>query len=814
LLPPELLPETEEIPGLLPLQLAQSPLFHDRFGVLRLFQPLMRSVPSPPRQWLDENATVESYAERRILEAVLKPALEPCFRLIVVLDAGVSMEVWRPLAEELRAILASSQAFRAVELCMFDPGRGLPEMDDCAHQSNLVLLLSDAAGSHWWNGHMFSHLVRWGGQAPVVLLNMLPTGWWGRTALGIAPLVSLSNTQPGIANSHYRVDSISRWRRLDLSVGFPLPVITLEGRAIAIWAGMAMGDSEMATTGVLIPEASERKVLLADFLLPPQAAADSDPAAVREAAIRRWKEFQGDASAQAQRLMMVMAAAPVLTLPIIRLLLDAKVKQGTTPLPMAEVLVSGLLRCRSARDASTKRRQLQFELEPGVASLLRERLSPGDTLDVIRAVTAVIERRWNQQGYSSTFEAILTDPNTPLPDGMEGILHFATVTAELLERLPGKVYRQFAAKLRQGAGLEPPDSFPAAQFSFEAIDVHSAQLQRIPEVGDLWFTSAESMDLPCQRFSFTTASIKPGSHDVRRHEATRSGFQEWLAVSHAPDSAHNAEPGATPQGLPLDMLHIPSGKFLMGSPPDEPERDDVEGPQHEVRLREFFLARTPITQAQWRAVAEWEREEQEDGELWPQELDPDPVARLDNPDRFRGNECPVVNVSWREAMAFCQRLRLRTGKNYTLPSEAQWEYACRAGTTTAFHFGETLSSELANYDASVSYANGPKGEYRRETTKVGLFPANAWGLQDMHGNVWEWCLDHWHNSYEGAPEDGSAWLDQKAAEDELRLLRGGSWFDRPRNCRSAYRFGFHPGLRPYIGGFRVCCLPQDLILYP
>jgi formylglycine-generating enzyme required for sulfatase activity len=233
-----------------------------------------------------------------------------------------------------------------------------------------------------------------------------------------------------------------------------------------------------------------------------------------------------------------------------------------------------------------------------------------------------------------------------------------------------------------------------------------------------------------------------------------------------------------------------------------------------VHLPEFFLAQTPITQAQWRAVAEWERQEHEEAELWPEKLDPDPVAKLSNPDRFRGNERPVVNVSWREAMAFCQRLRLRTGKNYTLPSEAQWEYACRAGTTTPFHFGATISTELANYDGRQAYGDGPAGEYREQTTDVASFPANAWGLHDMHGNVWEWCADHWHANYDGAPDDGRPWLEENAPEDISRLLRGGSWSHYPVYCRSAYRDRNHPVNRYINCGFRVCCLPQDLLLYP
>jgi formylglycine-generating enzyme required for sulfatase activity len=818
LLPPELLPSSSDLPGLLPLQLTQSPLLQDRSAVLRAFEPLMTPVPSAQRQWLDEEATVEAYAETLLLAPVLKPTLEPRLRLFVVLDTGVSMEVWRPLAEELRGILASSQAFRAVDLHSLDLGQAQLGEEGLSEQPTLVLLISDAAGAHWWDDRMFSLLELWGRQVPLVLLNMLPSGWWDRTALGIAPPVAVRNTLPGCPNQQYHVAPPSRWQPLAASSGLPLPVITLEGQELAIWAAMAMGDHNMASSGVLIPEASHRSEQLDQFLIPPQATEDPSPADVREQALSRWQEFQADASAQAQRLLMVMAAAPVLTLPILRLLLEAKVKDVATPLPLAEVLVSGLLRCHPTQNSDTLAHTLQFELDPGVAELLGERLSPADTLDVIRAVSDVLERRWNQLGTGQSFEAILTDPNTPLPqqfkDLKDGLRHFATVTADRLERLPGKAYRDFAAKLRQGSGQTPADPFPAKQFNFEPIEIECAQLLRNPEVLEIPFSTAESKELPAQWFEFKTASLVPGNSQPEYQESRRLGYQEILPVSIAPTSPEPGNGDRKPQGIALPMLHLPAGRFLMGSPADEPGRYDDEGPQHEVQLDEFFLSQTPITQAQWRAVAQWQRRWHEDGELWPDVLDADPVAKLEDAERFAGEQRPVVNVSWHDAMAFCQRLRLRTGKNYTLPSEAQWEYACRAGTTTPFHFGDTISTKLANYDGSELYGNGQKGEYRQQTTDVASFPANPWGLHDMHGNVWEWCADHWHNNYKGAPEDGRAWINEEAKEDKNssndRLLRGGSWYDFPAGCRSACRSHNHPAYRFFFIGFRVCCLPQDL----
>jgi formylglycine-generating enzyme required for sulfatase activity len=248
-------------------------------------------------------------------------------------------------------------------------------------------------------------------------------------------------------------------------------------------------------------------------------------------------------------------------------------------------------------------------------------------------------------------------------------------------------------------------------------------------------------------------------------------------------------------GVALTMLRIRAGSFVMGSPAGEEGRDGGESPQHEVKLKEFFLAQTPITQAQWQVVAGWEKVELD--------LNTDPA-------NFKGSNRPVEQVNWHEAVEFCRRLSQRTGRRYGLPSEAQWEYACRAGTSTPFHCGESLTSELANYDATFTYANGPKGEFRQQTTPVGSFPANPWGLQDMHGNVFEWCEDYWHENYQGAPKDGRPWSEPQAnawLRKDSRRLRGGSWGYSPRGCRSAYRLGYLPGDRVFSVGFRVCCLP-------
>jgi formylglycine-generating enzyme required for sulfatase activity len=251
------------------------------------------------------------------------------------------------------------------------------------------------------------------------------------------------------------------------------------------------------------------------------------------------------------------------------------------------------------------------------------------------------------------------------------------------------------------------------------------------------------------------------------------------------------------QEIKLDMILVPGDKFLMGSPDTEAERGDYESPQHLVTVKSFFLGRYPVTQEQWQIVAEtYEHVNIKD-------LNPQPST-------FKGAKRPVENVNWYEAKEYCDRLAKRFSRPYRLPTEAEWEYACRAGTTTPFYFGSTLSTELANYDDNSTYGNGVKGENRKETTYVDQFEiANAWGLCDMHGNVFEWCQDHWHDNYDDAPENGSPWLTDNVEAN--RIIRGGSSYDDPRYCRSVYRDNFNPTTRNDGVGFRLACAAPGLL---
>ncbi|MHC5914260.1 MAG: formylglycine-generating enzyme family protein [Nostoc sp.] len=240
-------------------------------------------------------------------------------------------------------------------------------------------------------------------------------------------------------------------------------------------------------------------------------------------------------------------------------------------------------------------------------------------------------------------------------------------------------------------------------------------------------------------------------------------------------------------GVQLEMVSIPEGTFIMGSPKDEPERSSSESPQHQVTVQTFFIGKYPVTQAQWQAVSYFPQINQE--------LDPFSST-------FQGANRPVENVSWYDAIEFCTRLSQHTGKPYRLPSEAEWEYTCRAGTTTPFHFGETIVPDLANYDANYTYGSGMKGVFRRETTSVENFSvANAFGIYDIHGNVWEWCADQWHENYEGAPTDGSLFLNN--SDNSYYLQRGGSWNSSPVKCRAASRNYAFAGSKSLNQGFRI-----------
>ena len=272
-------------------------------------------------------------------------------------------------------------------------------------------------------------------------------------------------------------------------------------------------------------------------------------------------------------------------------------------------------------------------------------------------------------------------------------------------------------------------------------------------------------------FSFTVSMLNSTGDVVEAHRAEAKYFTEDLG-----------------NGVNMEMIQVPQGSFLMGSPEDEKSKYPDEVPQHRVEIGAFHMSRYEVTNAEWAAVARMPKVDRD--------LNPEPSSFKADP------KLPVQNVSWLDAQEFCARLAAATGRRYRLPTEAEWEYACRAGTETPFYFGPTITASVVNYDAHYPYGNAPKGVTRKQPVPVGnMGSPNAFGLNDMHGNVAEWVLDGWHDNYNGAPQDGSEWAE--GADKNAKIVRGGSWHDGGEDCRSAVRHKYAPDIGVGSVGLRV-----------
>jgi formylglycine-generating enzyme required for sulfatase activity len=311
-----------------------------------------------------------------------------------------------------------------------------------------------------------------------------------------------------------------------------------------------------------------------------------------------------------------------------------------------------------------------------------------------------------------------------------------------------------------------------------------ATAKKAAEAGTLLPVRLGQAAIPAGFEQFATPALAGGETDKEGVGRLVAVLAERLAE--APVGPRYLEAGTTFRdplkggGEGPQMVVIPAGSFVMGSPESEPGRGPDEGPQHEVRIAEpFALGVCAVTFNDYDRFCE-------------------ATDRPEVPDqRWGRGGRPVINVTWDDAQAYCAWLTEQTGRAYRLPSEAEWEYACRAGTTTAFHTGDSLNRRQAKYTDGLwgPFSSG-------ETEPVGSFPANGFRLRDMHGNVMEWCQDAWHGNYQGAPTDGSAW---EAGGEGARVMRGGAWNVPQKYSRSANRQNSAPGSRLKTVGFRVCC---------
>ena len=809
----------------------------------RALTPLNRWREEGPACVLDVATTVEAIASARSEGLAWQPCLrqrrQPWLELQLVFDGSPSMALWQRLRRELPRLLAREVRWRDLRCWQLLSGadgtvtlsdlRGRPCAPRRLRQRNdrsLVLVVSDAVAPAWYQGAMAELLQSWAAVQPVALLELFPQRLWLRTALAEQPAGWIRSTTP------MRPHGQLAWQPVEGGASVPgqasgascliLPVLQLQPEFLGAWARLLVGSRQGSA-------------LAYRFALPPPGSRQPSGAAEAEAPTTEdlLAVFLFTASARARKLLALLTFAPVITLPIVRLLHSRMLEPlgAEAVAEQAEVLFSGLfapVTAASARPIPVDQQLLTF-VDDQLLPRLREGLRIWEARAVFDRVQEFVLQSLNLSQVQ--FEALLLAPEQCEHHPDQLLLRaFATAAPSRLRCLGGR-YEALAEELEQRWRQVQPREPVAIESWLEGLEdvqavFETAQLVDVPPLKLVRVETAWLEELNLEPLKFTTATIQPSTgvrfhargETVRDPEIVFSEGSAWCFHEPLGDT-HDATAQPLPQ---LTLVEIPAGTFQMGSPLDEPARFADEGPQHEVTMASFFITQTPVTQAQWRQVAEWSTQP---AEQWGRELKPNPSRFRDQPD---SDQRPVENVSWHDAMEFCRRLSQRTGRHYTLPSEAQWEYACRAGSGTPFHFGPTITPELANYDGNAFQADGAKGEYRRQTTPAGIFPTNDWGLHDMHGNVLEWCLDRWHGSYEGAPDDGSARLnpteltkkatakkgDNSDSEEVMRLLRGGSWLHDPRYCRSAYRFRYRPGYASDVVGFRVVCLPQGPSLNP
>lgn len=358
------------------------------------------------------------------------------------------------------------------------------------------------------------------------------------------------------------------------------------------------------------------------------------------------------------------------------------------------------------------------------------------------------------------------------PDHLKHLQGYAWVN-EWRNHLPQPISPELAAVIDQLLRIKICDRFDSADEVLAALSSISPTdgNNHLTSHSTRWPTTITSYILPQPgrgNLSLPQSTLEPFSYEGLEVNSQGQIIKRphYLGQRFLEDLGNDA----------LEMVAIPEGQFKMGSADHDPQRFGDEGPQHVVSIPPFYLGRVLVTQGQWQEIMG------------------------NNPSSFKGPKRPVEQVSWIDAMEFCQCLSDRTQRPYRLPSEAEWEYACRAGTTTPFHFGASITSDLANYDRNQAHDSGPQGQYRKQTTEVGSFPANGFGLYDMAGNLWEWCQDTWHSSYHNAPIDGRPWEDH---DSSYRVLRGGAWIYSPHYCRSAARYYVSQDCSNFYIGFRV-----------
>ncbi len=784
----------------LPFRAPATSALQNGLALGRALRSLMRKVQSPTRQVLDEEGTVSQIADQDVWVPILKPDQERWLDLELIIEKSYSSFIWQDSVDEFQQLLKCQGAFRNVRVWYLESSEigdplllpaGQEKKADLrtrkhrellhADKRGLILLVSDCTSVLWRQARIHRWLQDWSRHQPTALIQLLPERLWGSSELGLGSKVELQGLTAGLANPKLILDSLAIWEResIDWEQGLLLPVVTMEVQPLKQWARMVSGVGSVRVPGILfdlvfverqVTQKRDSQTILLD--IEPEKLVD---------------RFLLTASPLAQQLAGMMAAVPV-SLPVVHLIRQ-KLLPGSTSVNVAEVFLSGMI-----RRISPEHETAQYNFVGNARKLLNVAMLWDKTQTVLDTISEYIAEKLGKS--IKSFDALLMERQDWTEAEQAEILPFAQMTLEVLRNLGGD-FAAFADELEQqrqsknnSATLQDESEFsgipPLEDFSFEVPTIIFEEEDEWPpmemQTVEVATISLETTD----DVSFDVSLLEPFTFQIAT--LTQSNGQ-WEVSYRSGEAQRFIEPLGISNALELEMIRIPAGEFMMGSPENEHQRFDHESPQHQVEISEFFMGRYPVTQAQWRAVA-----------AMPQVK----IVLKADPSRFNGDNRPVERIHWHEAVEFCQRLSKKTGINYRLPSEAEWEYGCRAGTKTPFHFGETITTELANYNGKKRYGKGPKGEYRGETTLLGQFEvANNLGLCDLYGNVLEWCADPWHDNYEGAPVDGSVW--KEGGDDSKKILRGGSWRSDARNCRSAYRGYPAPDDQSGLVGFRVVC---------
>ncbi|MEO1134170.1 MAG: formylglycine-generating enzyme family protein, partial [Cyanobacteria bacterium J06639_1] len=760
----------------LPISVPDADILDDTLPLVRALKPLLKQIESQVASIFNETETVERIAETDIWSPVLNPDQEPWFELALVIDGSPAMSLWQRLIQDIQRLLRCYGSFRDFRVWQLVVSNG--EVGICAASEaepvirspkalltpdarRLILVFSDCTANYWWEGSLQPILALWGDSTPTAVWQVLPDWMWKRTALGVGEYVAVRNHRPGAKNTRLTPVFLSlraSARRsskqaeteadTDPSTLLPqpicIPVVTAESKSLSGWSRMLAGDRRYSTPGFILPPTGWQSTL------PPVSDEAGDSSEEDEIADELLENFRLRATPAARRLAALLSAAPVITLPVMRLIRASdELLPGSSPLPVAEVFLGGLLKKAPKQPDSQNPELVQYIFPHEVRDRLLSVLPKVDTIEVVEAVSKHVAERLNCT--LADFRALLLSPDFKDEADRYGLRSFAKMTAQILRKVGPEfadLIQQLEGKSQSGdsetdLGASDIDWF--SDLPFGSFTYTVTEYLNFPPLESFEFVDGQPLDAtewefppPLQAEAVTVITLQPQAAEdssLERFDFTVVTLvqteTQWEIQRYPQQARRFVE--VLPGDLPLEMVAIPGGTFRMGSPEDESERFERESPQHEVTVAPFLMGRYPVTQAQWRVVAALPQVERE--------LEPDPAY-------FKGDNHPVERVSWEDAVEFCARLSQQTERAYRLPSEAEWEYACRAGTSTPFHFGDMITTEVANYNGT-SYAEGPEGEGRGGTTPVDHFEgANAFGLSDMHGNVREWCQDPWHHNYE------------------------------------------------------------------